>query len=92
MTVSAPPYGTSSSAARKMLVPALSPQHARTTIEMSAGPVSSWSNPVTATDPGRLAEFRREYEGSFAHYFETTRSPGLSADVALSRSDPDAVH
>jgi SAM-dependent methyltransferase len=53
-----------------MLVPALSPQHNRTMTERTAGPLVKLTESLTATDPARLAAFRREFEAIVADYFE----------------------
>lgn len=52
----------------RMYVPALSPQHQRTTIEKTAGPMIKMVEALAASDPARLAEFRREYEVLVAEY------------------------
>jgi hypothetical protein len=54
----------------RMLVPALSPQHNRLRAERTAGPLVKLVDSLTATDPARLAAFRREYEAIVAEYFE----------------------
>jgi SAM-dependent methyltransferase len=51
-----------------MLVPALSPQHFRTTFEKTAGPVVKVVESLAATDPAKLAAFRGEYEALIAEY------------------------
>src|ERR1700739_4709436 len=53
-----------------MLVPALSPQHFRETIERTAGPVIKMVESLSASDPAKLAAFRREYETLTAEYLE----------------------
>ena len=53
-----------------MRVPVLSPQHARTNIERTAGPVVKLVEMLSGTDPGRLEEFRRAYESLAAEYAE----------------------
>jgi SAM-dependent methyltransferase len=53
-----------------MLVPALSPQHARATMERTAGPVRKIVEALTTTEPARLEEFRREFETHVATYLE----------------------
>ncbi|HKX17482.1 MAG TPA: class I SAM-dependent methyltransferase [bacterium] len=53
-----------------MLVPALSPQHNRVVAERTAGPLVTLIESLSATDPGRLAAFRREFEAIVADYFE----------------------
>lgn len=54
----------------RMLVPTLSPQHSRARMELTAGPVIKLVESLTATDPARLAAFRREYEALVADYIE----------------------
>jgi SAM-dependent methyltransferase len=51
-----------------MLAPALSPQHNRTNMERTAGPVRRLVEMLGATDPAKLAAFRREYEALAAEY------------------------
>jgi SAM-dependent methyltransferase len=53
-----------------MRVPALSPQHFRTTLERTAGPVIKVVESLSATDPAKLAAFRAEYETLIAEYYE----------------------
>jgi SAM-dependent methyltransferase len=53
-----------------MLVPALSLAHHRTFTERTAGPIVKLVEALTASDPGRLAAFRREYDALSAEYFE----------------------
>lgn len=53
-----------------MLVPALSPQHYRTMTERTAGPMIKLVELLTASDPARLAAFRREYEALVAEYLD----------------------
>jgi SAM-dependent methyltransferase len=53
-----------------MSVPALSPQHSRTGIERTAGPVLKLVELLSATDPARLEEFRRAYETLVADHTE----------------------
>jgi SAM-dependent methyltransferase len=54
----------------RILVPALSPQHVRTAAERTAGPLVKLVESLGATDPARLAAFRREYEAIVADYLE----------------------
>ena len=54
----------------RMLIPALSPQHYRTLIERTAGPMLKLVESLSTKDPTRLAEFRREYEALVGEYFE----------------------
>ena len=54
----------------RILVPALSPQHVRTASERTAGPLVKLVESLSATDPDRLASFRREYEAIVADYLE----------------------
>ncbi len=53
-----------------MRVPALSPQHFRTTFERTAGPVIKVVESLSASDPAKLAAFRSEYEALIAEYYE----------------------
>jgi hypothetical protein len=52
-----------------MTVPALSPQHFREEIERTAGPVRKLVESLAASDPARLAEFRRQYDALTIRYF-----------------------
>ena len=54
----------------RMLVPALSAAHFRSTFERSAGPVIKLVEALTAADPARLSEFRREFEALITEYFQ----------------------
>ena len=54
----------------RMLVPALSVKHLCATMERMAGPILRAVELLSATDPARLAEFRREAEALVAEYFE----------------------
>lgn len=54
----------------RMLVPALSPQHNRWRAERTAGPLVKLVDSSNATDPVRLAAFRREFEAIVAEYFD----------------------
>jgi SAM-dependent methyltransferase len=51
-----------------MLVPTLSPAHHREVTERSAGPTRKIIEMLSATDPARLAEYRREYEAIISEY------------------------
>lgn len=53
-----------------MLVPALSVSHRRTAAEKTSGPVVKLIESLAATDPAKLAAFRREYDALSAEYFE----------------------
>jgi SAM-dependent methyltransferase len=53
-----------------MLFPALSVQNYRDHIERTAGPMLKLVESLGASDPERLAQFRREYEALVAPYFE----------------------
>jgi SAM-dependent methyltransferase len=53
-----------------MVVPALSPQHHRLATERTAGPTVKLVESLSATDPAKLAAFRREYDAIAAEYFE----------------------
>ena len=54
----------------RILIPALSPQHHRTTTERTAGPVLKLVELLSASDPSRLAAFRGEYDTLAAEYLE----------------------
>lgn len=54
----------------RMLFSALSPRHYRVHIEHTAGPMIKLVESLSASDPERLAQFRREYETLVAPYFE----------------------
>jgi SAM-dependent methyltransferase len=51
-----------------MLVPALSPQHFRGTIERAAGPMVKLVEALSATDPAKLEELRKEFDAVVAPY------------------------
>lgn len=51
-----------------MLVPALSPQHFRRNAERAAGPMVKLVESLSATDPAKLAEIRKEFESIVAPY------------------------
>ena len=53
-----------------MVIGALSPQHQRAMNERRAGPVLKLVQSLEASDPAKLAEFRREYDQLAAEYFE----------------------
>jgi SAM-dependent methyltransferase len=53
-----------------MWVPALSPQHSRSVMERTAGPVIKMVAMLSAADPVRLAAFRTEYEAMLDEYLE----------------------
>jgi SAM-dependent methyltransferase len=53
-----------------MWVPALSPQHSRSIMEKTAGPVIKMVAMLSGADPVRLAAFRTEYEAMLNEYFE----------------------
>jgi SAM-dependent methyltransferase len=54
----------------RMVIPALSPQHHRTIVERTGGPIIKLVESLTKTDPARLAAFRREFEAIVTDYFE----------------------
>jgi SAM-dependent methyltransferase len=54
----------------EMSFPALSPQHFRTLLERSAGPMLKLVESLSITDPKRLGEFRREYDALIRQYFD----------------------
>jgi hypothetical protein len=51
-------------------VPTLSPSHHRELTERASGPVIKLIENLSATDPARLAAYRREYDELAAQYFE----------------------
>jgi SAM-dependent methyltransferase len=51
-------------------VPCLSPSHQRELTERASGPIIKLIEHLSATDPVRLAAYRREYESIGARYFE----------------------
>jgi SAM-dependent methyltransferase len=51
------------------LVPALSLAHYRSNVERAAGPVTKLIEMLSATDPARLASFRREFDAIVAPYY-----------------------
>jgi SAM-dependent methyltransferase len=53
-----------------MLFPALSVQNYRDYLERNAGPMLKLVESLATSDPGRLAQFRHEYETLVAPYFE----------------------
>ena len=66
-----------------MRVSALSPQHNRTAMEKTAGPILKLVESLTATDPARLETYRREFEATIADYFEDNV---LRQDYLLTRA------
>lgn len=66
-----------------MLVAALSPQHNRLVAESVLGPVGKLVESLSATDPARLAAFRREYDAILADYFEDNT---IRQDYLLTRA------
>ena len=67
----------------RMSIPALSPQHNRTMAERTAGPLVKFVESLGATDPARLAAFRREFEAIVADYFDENL---LRQDYLLTRA------
>ncbi len=53
-----------------MVANALSPQHCRHQMEHASGQMLKLVQSLEANDPGRLAEFRREYDAITEQYFE----------------------
>lgn len=51
-----------------MWVPSLSPQHNRVHMEKTSGPVIRMVEVLSASDPAKLEEFRREYEALLSEY------------------------
>jgi SAM-dependent methyltransferase len=54
----------------RMLVPALSPAHLREFLERTVGPVVKLVEMLGASNPSKLAEFRREVDALMAEYFD----------------------
>jgi hypothetical protein len=50
--------------------PALSPRHYRVQSESTAGPLIRLVEHLSASDPKRLATFRREFEALIGEYFD----------------------
>jgi SAM-dependent methyltransferase len=67
----------------RMQFPALSPQHYRTTIERTAGPMLKLVEMLSGKDPAKLAQFRRRYDALIAPYFENNI---LRQDYLLTRA------
>jgi SAM-dependent methyltransferase len=67
----------------RMLVAALSVGHFRTMFERTAGPVLKLIETLSASDPGRLSEFRRESDALIAEYF---RDNLVHQDYLLTRA------
>lgn len=53
-----------------MSIHTLSPQHVRHFTEHTAGPVRKLVESLSGTDPGKLEQFRAEYDALAAEYFE----------------------
>jgi SAM-dependent methyltransferase len=53
-----------------MLVPALSPQHFRSNLERTAGPIIKMVQTLASADPDKLRIFRREFDAIVAQYFQ----------------------
>jgi SAM-dependent methyltransferase len=53
-----------------MIVPALSPAHNREAVERTAGPIVKLVEMLSASDPEKLATFRREFDAITAEYFD----------------------
>lgn len=66
-----------------LLVPALSAQHFRRNIERSAGPTIKLVETLSATNPERLREYRREFDAVVAQYF---RDNLVRQDYLLTRA------
>jgi SAM-dependent methyltransferase len=54
----------------RMEFPALSLPHYRAVVERTAGPMLKLVEMLSASDPARLAQFRREYDALIAPYFQ----------------------
>ena len=66
-----------------MMVPVLSPQHNRETMERTAGPVIKMVESLSASDPAKLAAFRREYETLALEYLDEN---SIRQDYLLTRA------
>ena len=66
-----------------MPVPALSAAHYRANFERTAGPAIKVIEALSASDPARLSEFRREVEALAAEYF---RDNVIRQDYLLTRA------
>jgi SAM-dependent methyltransferase len=53
-----------------MFAPALSPQHNRELTERTAGPLIKLVEVLSASDPQKLAQFRKEYDALTSQYFD----------------------
>jgi len=51
-----------------MRAPALSPQHYRTTTERTAGPLVKLVEALSASDPAKLAAFRKEFDALIGEF------------------------
>jgi SAM-dependent methyltransferase len=67
----------------RMLVPALSVMHFRTTYERSAGPVIKLVESLSASDPTKLQELRKEFEALAGEYFHGNQ---MHQDYLLTRA------
>ena len=67
----------------RMRVPALSAAHYRANFERTAGPAIKVIEALSASDPARLSEFRREVEALAAEYF---RDNVIRQDYLLTRA------
>jgi SAM-dependent methyltransferase len=67
----------------RMWVPALSTAHFRTNFEKTAGPVRKLVESLSASDPAKLEEFRRDFEALVAEYY---RDNYVRQDYLLTRA------
>lgn len=67
----------------RMLAPALSPAHNRAHAEKSVGPLIKLVELLSATDPARLAKFRRECDEMIAGFFEDN---AIKQDFLMTRA------
>jgi SAM-dependent methyltransferase len=67
----------------RMYIPALSIAHCRASFEQTAGPVLKLVETLSASDPDRLAKFRREFEAVIADYY---RDNLVHQDYLLTRA------
>lgn len=67
----------------RMLAPALSIAHYRTAVERTGGPILKLVETLSASDPARLAEFRRECDALTREYFADNQ---VRQDYLLTRA------
>ena len=67
----------------RMLVPALSVAHVRTSLERTAGPLIKLVDALTMSDPARLAQFREECDALITEYLQDNE---VRQDYLLTRA------